>query len=447
MKRMISISILIHLFPLFIAAEPLVLTLDDAVEMAISENLTLKKSDITLLKKERAKRTSWNSLLPSITASASLTAKHGIFSFQGESAASFSDPGKLGFSAGLTLTLPLNVAIATGVQQLKASYEAGLLDHEAAVNSLKRDVQKQFYNILANQENIMIQQANIDLAQKRYEQASENFKTGLVPELDVLSAEVSLSKLKPALTSAQQTYNSMVLQFKTIIGADRNDDITLQGELPNEYYGTLNAEELIEKYLANRLDIRSLDKQLEALGLTKATLALNSNTPTLSIGYTYGLNGSNATTNIQQQAIEPWTNWNDMGTLSLGLQWKLDGLIPNSKTNVQIKDLEDNIKDLVLTREIAWRGAGTEVENLVGSIQTYRLTIEANTSSTKLARKNYELTAEAYNVGTRQLLDVESAQNDYLLAQQQLLIAKYQYIATILDLEFALNISKEEFLP
>ncbi len=447
MKRMISISILIHLFPLLIAAEPLVLTLEDAVEMAVSENLILKKSDITLLKKERAKRTSWNSLLPSITASASLTANHGVFSFRGESTASFSDPGNLGFSAGLNLSLPLNAAIATGIKQLKASYEAGLLDREAAVNSLKRDVQKQFYNILANQENIMIQQANIDLAQKRYEQASENFKTGLVPELDVLSAEVSLSKLKPAFTSAQQIYNSMVLQFKTIIGADRNDDITLQGELPNEYYDTLNAEELIKKYLANRLDIRSLDKQLEALGLTKTTLALNSNTPTLSIGYTYGLNGSNAATNIQQQAIDPWTNWSDMGTLSLGLQWKLDGLIPASKTNVQLKDLEDSIRDLVLTREIAWRGAGTEVENLVGSIRTYQLTIEANTSSTKLARKNYELTAEAYNVGTRQLLDVESAQNDYLVAQQQLLVAKYQYIAAILDLEFALNISKEEFLP
>jgi outer membrane protein TolC len=49
-------------------------------------------------------------------------------------------------------------------------------------------------------------------------------------------------------------------------------------------------------------------------------------------------------------------------------------------------------------------------------------------------------------VGTRELLDVESAQNDYLAATQQLLVAKYEYIAGLLDLEYALNVPRDEFL-
>ena len=87
-----------------------------------------------------------------------------------------------------------------------------------------------------------------------------------------------------------------------------------------------------------------------------------------------------------------------------------------------------------------------EITNLVNKLNTSRKTIEANTSSVGLAQRNYELTEEAYNVGTRELLDVESRQQDYLQAVQQLLLAKYEYIAGLLDLEYALNTPMSEYL-
>lgn len=445
MKKAAFMIFLSFLFAGFIGAETLSLTLEDAVSMAISENLPLKQSGISLRKKERAKVTAWNSFLPSISASAGFSANHGVFSFEGNTPASWADPGQLGINAGLALSLPLNIGVGAGFKKLKADYEAGLLDYEAAIKSLEKDVQKQFYSILANQENIRIQQANIDLARKRYEQSRDNFESGLVRELDVLSAEVSLSKLQVTYNSTIQVYDSMVLQFKTILGADRNDVITLVGELPNEFYD-LDAEELIDKYAAGRLDIRSLDKQIESLEYSRKAITRNANTPTLSLGYSYGLSGTNAEANQQGQAIDPWSNWGDQGTLSLNLHWKLDGFVPGSKTHVQVKDLKDSMEDLRLTREILWRAAGTEIVNLVGGLHTSRLTIEANTSSTELAKKSYELTEEAYKLGARQPLDVESAQNDYMAAQQQLLVAKYNYIAGLLDLEYALNTPMEQFL-
>ena len=95
---------------------------------------------------------------------------------------------------------------------------------------------------------------------------------------------------------------------------------------------------------------------------------------------------------------------------------------------------------------MAFESAGMEITNLVNKLDTSRKTIEANTSSVDLARRNYELTEEAYNVGTRELLDVESRQQDYLAAAQQLLLAKYEYIAGLLDLEYALNTPMDEYL-
>ena len=194
--------------------------------------------------------------------------------------------------------------------------------------------------------------------------------------------------------------------------------------------------------MAKRLDIRGLDKQIEALQYSKETLARNFNTPTLTLGYSYGLSGSNA----EYQgisgfgtAIDPWSDWGDRSTLSLGLQWKFDGLIPGSKSDVQLKEMQDSIDSLIISKQMALDNAGIEITNLVNSLATSRRTIEANSSSVELAEKTYQLTEEAYAVGTRELLDVQSAQNDYLIATQQLLLAKYSYLAGLLDLELALN--------
>ncbi|OQX28865.1 MAG: hypothetical protein B0D92_06680 [Spirochaeta sp. LUC14_002_19_P3] len=445
MTKKIFFLLLVCLSVVIAGAETFQLSIDDSVGMAISNNLPLKQSGLTLQKAERAVKTVWNVFLPSITASTGFSAQSGIFTLNGNAPSSMSDPGNLGINAGLALSLQISSAVGAGISKIKLDYEAGLLEYEAAVKELERDVQKQFYNILANQENIRIQQANIELAQKRLEQARRNFSNGLVPEIDVLSAEVTLAKLQPDYNNTVQVYNSLLLNFKTIIGAERGDEVILDGELPSDLHD-LDAEELIQKYAAGRLDLRKLDKQIASLEYTRKSTALHNNLPTLNLGYTYALNGSNAATNTPQQSIDPWTNFSDRGTLDLTLKWQLSGLIPGSKTNVQVKDFKDDTEKLKLAREIARQGAETEIENLVGSLLTSKLTIEANTSSTELARKNYELTEEAYRVGTRQLLDVESAQNNYLDSQQKLLLAKLNYIVGLFDLEYALNTPMEEFL-
>ena len=446
MKNRIFIVLLSAALGGILGAETLTLTINDTVEMARARNLKLQQSGITLRTLERAKNTAWNAFLPSMTASAGLTGKHGVFPFDDPPPSALTDPGNLAVTAGLDLSLPLNIGVVAGVNNQITKYQAGLLDYEAAAKKLERDVRITFYNLIAVREDIAIQEANIDLARRRYEQALGNFRSGLIPEFQVLSAEVTLSGLQPAYNKVAARYESLLLGLKTLIGAERGDKVVLVGELPTELY-TLDAEELINRYAAGRLDIRKLDKQIQAQEYARRGIGMRANTPTLDLGYRYGLRGSSAEKSRKSQSIDPWSDWTDSATLSVTLNWKFDGLIPGSKTNVQLKNLQDGIDSLKLTREIAWIGAGTEITNLVSSLLTSRLTIEANTSRAELARKNFELIEDAYSVGTRELLDVEKAQNDFLAARQELLLAKYQYAAGLLKLEYALNVPMDEFLP
>ena len=446
MKKITFVVLTLTLAVFGLSAEDLVLSVDDAVEMALAENLGLKQSAIDLKTAERADRNAWNKFLPSMTASAGVSASHmGLFEHQNTSSSGFGDPGNIGLEGGLNLSLPINIGLSAGIRLLKSDYEAGLLSYEDASRQLERDVRKQYYNLLAFGRNISIQEANLELAQKRLEQARDNYENGLIPELDVLSAEVKLASLQPAMNGVYAGYDSLMLQFKYLLGLDRGAELELNGDLTTDMYN-LDSEDLIRRFLPNRMDIRILDQQIQTLEYTKRASAMNYNTPTLNLGYSWGISGSNADTTALGAPIDPWTNFADSGRLSLGLQWKFDGFIPGSSTDVQLKELQDSIDNLKLTREMAVEAAGMEITKYVNDLATARKTIEANTSSVELARRNYELTEEAYQVGTRELLDVETQQQAYLEAQQQLLEAQYDYIAALLDLQYALNAEMDEFL-
>lgn len=447
MKKILFIVIAAAILSGAAGAETLTLTVDQAVEMAVAQNLGLKQSGIDLRTKERSKDTAWNAFLPSMSLSAGFNGTAGIFQFQGLTAPALTDAGAIGFTTGINFALPINAAVGTGIKNLVADYEAGLLNFEDAQKSLERDVRKQFHLLIGSLENIRIQEANIELAQRRLDQARNNFENGLAPELEVLSSEVTVANLQPAYNGVVAGYESLVLFFKFLLGVDRQTEIDLVGDLETDLY-ELDSEELINSYIAGRLDIRGLDKQVEALEYAKKTVNRNFNTPTLNLGYSYGVSGTNSSDDgfPTFAPIDPWSDWRDSGTLSLTLQWKFDGLIPGSSTDVQVKEMQDGIDSLNLARQMAFENAGIEITNFVNALDTARKTIEANTSSVELARRNFELTEEAYNVGTRELLDVQSAQNDFLAAAQQLLLARYEYIAGMLDLEYALNASMDEFL-
>jgi len=446
MKKLLIIAFTAAIISGALGAESVTLTVDKAVELAVAQNLGLKQSGIDVRTRERAKDTAWNAFLPSMSASAGFNGTNQIFTDYGQAVPVVGENPATRFTTGLNLGLPLNAGVGAGIKNLVADYEAGLISYEDAQKKLERDVRKQFYLLLGNQENIKIQEGNISLAEKRLTQARNNFDNGLAPELEVLSAEVTVANLQPAYNGTVATYDSLMLFFKFLLGEDRNTDITLNGNLETELYD-LNSENLINSYMVRRLDIRGLEKQREAMEFMKKGLGMQFNTPTLNLGYNYSFGGSSNTyTPPPLTGQEAWSDWQDTGSFSLTLNWKFDGLIPGSKTDVQLKEIQDGIDTLSIAKQMAFEGAGMEITNLVNKLNTSRKTIEANTSSVGLAQRNYELTEEAYNVGTRELLDVESRQQDYLQAVQQLLLAKYEYIAGLLDLEYALNTPMSEYL-
>ena len=442
MKKSAVLIIALAIYSINLNAESFTLTVDQAVERALKLNLGFQKEGISLRGKERTRKTAWNTFLPTFTVNSGFNVGSQLFTDKEGTPGSINDDGALGLSAGATLSLPLNSGAIPGIKKLQADLQAGLLDYETARKKLDRDVRKKFFQLLNSKENILIQESNKALAQKRLDETRANFKSGLASELDVLSAEVALINLQPTLNIAIAAYNSQLLFFKNLIGASLDDEITLDGSLDTPFY-TIDSDSILSNFLKDRADLNSLDQQISSLDYSIRAVALNAKSPTLTMSYAYALNGSNSTTGFTGTQ-DPWSNFTDNSQLSLMLSWKLDSFIPGSKTDVEIKSLRDRKESLMLDRTMAVENAGMEMRNLINNLTTYQKTIEANSSGAALAQRTYELYEEAYKAGTRKLLDVESAQNSLLKSNQELLAAKYQYIAGLLDLIYAANISMED---
>ncbi len=417
-------------------AQTIDLTAEKAVALALENNLSLRSESLNTGIKERIKDKAWNAFLPDISAGGGLNYSQHLLS---DPQPMFdSNPyynKKWSVSASLSAALQLNAGVGTGIRQYKIDYEAGMLSYEDARKKISRDVRKQYFNLITMAANLELKELDISLAQKRYEQARENYNNGLISELEMLQSQVSMENNKPEYNSLQTQYKNALMNFKLILGIPGSTELKMDEGMDDMVMYVLNADELISTYLANRMDVQKINKQIESLKNTRTLQSQSKKTPWLALSAGWGTNVPDGLKG------DNWDRdvWNDSATLGISLTIPLDGYIPGSSTDVDLKNMDDQIRQLELQRQQVFDYAEIEIRNLVMALQNSIDTIETYTLNVELARKSFNLTTEAYNLGTRELLDVETAQSALLSASQTVLYEKINYITRLLDLEYAVN--------
>jgi outer membrane protein TolC len=433
MKKIFILLTLLISLVLNIHGETINLTADAAVALALENNLSLQSESLSLSIKERTKETAWNAFVPEISAGGGMNYSQLLLS----------DPDPLyvqndktwTVSGSLSANLRLNAGVGTGIKQYQIDYEAGLLSYEDARKKINRDVRNKYFNIITMDANLKLKQMDITLAQKRYEQARENYKNGLISELDMLKAQVTVENTKPEYNSLLTSYRSALMNFKLVLGIPGTVELAMTEGLDMITLYRLDADALIDRYSAKRMDVLQINKSIESLKNKRKLQSQSERTPGLTLSSSWGtrvpdgLNGDN-----WKQEV-----WQDSATIGLNLSIPLDGYIPGSSTDVTLENLDKEIQKLVLQRQQIYDFAEIEIRSLVMTLQNSIDTIDTYTLNVDLAKKSFDLTTEAYNLGTRELLDVETAQSELMSASQNVLREKYNYKTKLLDLEYAIN--------
>ena len=178
------------------------LTVDEAVRLALDNNLSLKRNGLDLGKQKRAANRSWNSLIPAVSAA-------GLVSHPTSLTGTIPDVQDV-WTPGVQVSASLNLsaAIVGNIKAATAGYAAGRLNYAQAEQELEVQVRKLFYQIILLDDAQSLAARSLESARARHQQSAALARTGQASHLDELSARVDMENQKPSLRNAEMAFGS-----------------------------------------------------------------------------------------------------------------------------------------------------------------------------------------------------------------------------------------------
>ena len=395
------------------AQEPLQITLDQALEIALAESNTIKIADMTVEKSGYAKKGSYASLYPNVNISSSYQRtllKQVMVMDMGGQAMEIKVGRDNNISASASASMPLVNA------PLWESLKLSALDVELAVEqarsskvSMISQVKQAFYGVLLAKESLAVMTQVYNNAQANFEKTMQRYQVGKASELEKLRAQVNVMNAEPSVSSAENAVLLATWQLKAVMGLNLDTDIEAIGDL-KDYTELLLIPYVSENDISNNSSLLQLDIQNRMLEST-IRMQKKQYLPTLaaSINYNYSAMGDDE------------LRWFPSSNAALSLTIPVfDGF----QKHYNIKQSKINKDMLDVQRIDAERQIRIAIRNYNDRIALCVKNYTAANSTVEIAQKSYEISEKMYEVGKTTLVELNDAQ----LALQQAQLTQAQAI-------------------
>ncbi|MDR2841859.1 MAG: TolC family protein [Spirochaetaceae bacterium] len=434
------------------------ITPDEAVALAIQNNLGLESQRITTQTKKRKSDLFWNAFIPSLGISGGLT----VDNEKPPSSMSVPVPippaniiyGTANIPAEISpvhlmgqiqIQVGLSIALFEGIKAYRLDYQNGLITYDKVKLQLERDIRKAYYGILLLEEQAKLARESLAIAQDSEESARVNYRAGRSPQLQWLQAQVNAKNLQPQVDQATRGVKLAKSQFSMNMGLPLDTELELEPIDDVDSVAALNMGELVKKAIDRKPDILELKAQLNTVKAQRSAQMYSDLTPTLALSW----NSQSVFTQITKPAendISKPDDWNKSGGFTIALSWTPTNFIPWGTSIQALKDTDDSIKKLSIGLSQAIQGVELDIYNSVNTLEQLRITMEAQEATVELAQRSYSETNTAYRNGLQSLLDVENAQVQLNSARVNLQQQKFNYLQGLVDLEYSIGVPFGTFI-
>ena len=383
----------------------LVLTLEQALQIALSESPTIKVAEQEIEVKRYAKQETYSSLYPRFDATAQyqrVLAKQTMSMDFGGQTQTIKVGSDNSFNGGVTASMP--VVNAQLWESLKISVADVMLAIEKARSSqidMIEQVSKAYFSVLLAKESLVVYQRVYDNAVENNKDIKKRYDVGSVSEFDFITSNVSVQNAIPNVIEAENSVVLALWQLKALLGIDLKKNIDVAGSLA-DYEAQMNYAHTIDQLdLSKNSTLKQLDIQegmLEsALKITKLA-----NVPTLSINaaYLYTALGNDGKF-FQAKAWNPYSY--------AGVQLNIP-IFAGNQRRAATRQAKLNLSNLQLQRENAERQLQVAVVNSLNNMQTNVKKFSAAAATVGQAQRGYEIAVKRYEVSRGTLVDVDNSQ-------------------------------------
>lgn len=422
------------------ASAQMTLTVEDAVNIALSENPTIKVAELEVQRYDYVKRETWGNLLPQVSASGQYT--RSIVKQEMAKGISFGADNTLTATGNVSLPLFAPTVYRTlkmNRTQLASAVEAA----RASRINLVAEVKKAFYNIQLAEQSLSVLLESEKTIKRTVDDTKSKFDNGLASEYDLLTAQVQLSNLQPTIVESRNSIEVSKLLLKMYLSIPENVAVEVSGNLDSMRDAVVDASSLSTDISGNT-SLRSLDLQVELL---ERQLKLNnaSRLPTLSAFGTVTLTGNDMgkfSFGEDGTAAAATSNpfyWQH--PVSAGLQLSVpifSGLTKSSKA----RQIKNNMAQVRLQRDYAVRSTTVELQTSINNLIAARETMYAQEQTVAQAVKAYAISDTRYRAGAGTILELNSAQLSMTQAQLSFSQAIYNYLSAKADYDKVIGVEK-----
>ena len=383
----------------------LTLTLEQALEIALSESPTIKVAEQEIEIKRYAKQETYSSLIPRFDATAQyqrVLAKQTMSMDFGGQTQTIKVGSDNSFNGGVTASMP--IVNAQLWESLKVSAADVVLAIEKARSSqidMIEQVSKAYFSTLLAKESLVVYQRVYDNAVENNKNIKKRYDVGSVSEYDYISSNVSVQNAIPNLIEAQNSVVLALWQLKALLGIDLKKNIDVVGTL-KDYESQMNYAHTIDQIdLSNNSSLKQLDIQ-ESMLESAVKIAKLANVPTLSINaaYLYTALGNDGKFFVGKA-------WNPYSYA--GVQLNIP-IFAGLQRRSAIRQSQLNLSNLQLQRENAERQLQVAVVQSLSNMQTNVKKFSAAAATVGQAQRGYEIAVKRYEVGRGTLVDVDNSQ-------------------------------------
>jgi outer membrane protein TolC len=300
------------------------------------------------------------------------------------------------------------------LQKSKIEAQLSNTQYQQQIETTIYNVIQAYYNLALFQEDYKIATEKFNLTKIQLKRIDTQRKYGQGSEVERLNLLTSYNTDSTQLLRIKLNMRQAVRQLNKVLGTEEVADDAIV-EVNTDLDLSLNYETIKEAALKNNLTMLSAQQNIEKANL-EYKITKSEFFPKLKTTISYGYNGSRNDVGIvkENDAVGP--------SINLGLTYNIysAGVVKRAKIQNRL-----NIKNQELNLELAEYDIEQSIKDAYSNHENNIALIPLEESNVAISKQSFDRITKVYNLGQASLLDYQRAELNYIQAQKQVIIAKY----------------------
>lgn len=395
-----------------------ILTIEDAVKIALENNYEIKiaKNDV---KVSETNVSAGNAgMLPRATAS--VTDNNSIQNLNQtrldgtKNSLNNAKNNSLNYGVALDWTIFDGLRMFARKEQLKELQKLGDAQLKLTILTKISDVNATYYNLVQQQQQLAALDSTLVISNQRLDLAKNRFSIGKASKLEVLNAQVDLNTDKVSLLRQKELYINTKTVLNQILARDNTTDFSVVDAIRIDTQLLLPDLTTLAEKQNPLLQAQIINKRVTELELKQVKAGRY---PTIRVNTGYNFGQSQSSLGFVTQSTSRGLNYGFNASLNL-----FDGLAQNRNEKIAAIQIETAQVQIEQQSQALKTQLATAYQTYLTNLEL----IELEEKNEAIAKQNLDITLDKFRIGTITTLEFRTAQLNFVNAKVRFSDAQYQ---------------------